>query len=737
MDNRKILHAREKFVGNGSLPDAVRGIVAASWERSLGYQVPVERGETRLAPEEDLLQHHAENAELIQAAQPALDQARYLLAGASSMVILTDPSGFIIETAGDPRTIETARMIHLEQGGQWAEADIGTNAIGTAIAALQPVQIHGVEHFCSEVQRWTCAATPIWHPANGGFLGILDISGSAEIFNPQSLAFACAVGRQIESALAQAIKEERERLLRYSLERRSYWLTEDIVVIDRSGIIAYASGSALHIVERRHQGLIRNGRVLAIEKVPIVAWPARLNQLVPGVTTELVIDYDQAIGVILVVHRARRKTASIITAEEMRAAIARERAKSARQRTIELVKANQALHGCLDALASVPELDELLGQMMTAITRQLGAVSSVLRVRDFERDCWSINLVFQDGRVVSRGEAKYPQTLESIPLNEEQLKLLAQPVAVLQLHENVSAIPDEPRTYLLGIGVKTLLVVPLHIAKQLIGVLSFRFIEQREFRPEEIEITRALQSQAALAVHVTRLAKAAKQAAILEERTRLAGEIHDGLAQNFTAICMQLGVAEQELSSKEGDPGHRIHRALELANFGLAEARRCAGDLRLSTVEESGLGMALQRLVEHSTVAGALHCTFQASYIPEDNLPPRVKHELLRIGQEAVHNSVRHANPTVIAVTLEWHAPNLTLQIKDNGSGISKVRLEKSDGFGLTNMRQRASEIGGRFEIQTAPGRGTTVIVIVPVASTIRNPIDPAAQLASRNATDI
>src|SRR4029077_20086930 len=154
------------------------------------------------------------------------------------------------------RTIEAARMIHLEQGGLWAETDIGTNAIGTAIAALQPVQIHGVEHFCSEVQRWTCAATPIWHPANGGFLGILDISGSAEIFNPQSLAFACAVGRQIESALAQSIKEEHERLLRYSLETRSIRLTEDIVVIDRSGIIVHATGSALHIVGRRNQGLI-------------------------------------------------------------------------------------------------------------------------------------------------------------------------------------------------------------------------------------------------------------------------------------------------------------------------------------------------------------------------------------------------------------------------------------------------------------------------------------------------
>jgi signal transduction histidine kinase len=717
MDNRNILHAREKFVENGIMPGAVRGIVAASWERSQGYQVPVERGETRLAPEEDLLRHHAENAELIQAAQPALEQAQYLLSDARSMVILTDPSGFIVRTAGDPRTLESARMVHLEQGGLWAETDIGTNAIGTAIAALQPVQIHGVEHFCSEVQRWTCAATPIWHPATGEFLGILDVSGSAEIFNPQSLAFACSVGRQIESALARSIKEEHERLLRYSLERRSHWLTEDIVVIDRSGQIVYASDSALHIVERRNRGLIRNGRVLGVEKVPIVTWPARLDQLVPGVTTELVIAYDKPIGVILVVHRARARTASIVTAEEMRAAIARERAKSARQRTIELAKANQALHGCLDALASAPELDEFLGQMMTAITRQLGAVSSVLRLRDFERNCLSVNLVFQNGRVITPSEARYPQTLESIPLDEEQLKLLAHPAVVLQLPENVSALPDEPRAYLLGMGVKTLLVVPLRIAKQLIGVLSFRFIERREFRPEEIEIARALQSQVVLAVHVTRLAEAAKQAAILAERTRLAGEIHDGLAQNFTAICMQLGVAEQELSSNEGDPVHRIHRAIELANFGLAEARRCAGALRVSTVEESGLGMSLQRLVEHSSVAGALHCTFQARNIPEDSLPPRVKHDLLRIGQEAIHNAVRHANPTLVAVSLEWHAPNLTLQIKDNGSGISRVRLEKSEGLGLNNMRQRALEIGGRFEIQTAPDRGTTVIVIVPVGT--------------------
>src|SRR5258708_12659394 len=95
----------------------------------------------------------------------------------------------------------------------------------------------------------------------------------------------------------------------------------------------------------------------------------------------------------------------------------------------------------------------------------------------------------------------------------------------------------------------------------------------------------------------TRLEKAARHSAVLEERNRRAGEIHDGLAQSFTGICMQLGVAKDELSAKEGDPLRSIQRAVELANFGLAEARRCAHNLRLIIVAESGLAVALPHFV--------------------------------------------------------------------------------------------------------------------------------------------
>jgi signal transduction histidine kinase len=212
----------------------------------------------------------------------------------------------------------------------------------------------------------------------------------------------------------------------------------------------------------------------------------------------------------------------------------------------------------------------------------------------------------------------------------------------------------------------------------------------------------------------------ARQSAVLSERNRLAGEIHDGLAQFFTGISMQLGVAKEELSSKEGNPLSSIQRAIDLANFGLAEARRCTANLSLGIVDESGLAVALRRLVERTSVPGRLRCDLRSDQIPENSLPPKVQHELLRIAQEAVHNAVRHANPNLIVVTLRWDPPNLVLQVNDNGSGISAARLEKNEGYGLGNMRERASEIDSRFEIQTAAGHGTTIIVTVPMGTIFR-----------------
>jgi len=420
-------------------------------------------------------------------------------------------------------------------------------------------------------------------------------------------------------------------------------------------------------------------------------------------------------------------------AAEMRTAMARERELFAQQRAAELAKANEALRGCLDALASVPELDDFLGQVMAAITGQLGAFSSTLRVRNFEQNTLPLELIFQDGRVMTPDEANYPESWQSVSVEQfdphflyhssftqtkdEQrvtngLKPTAAIVHTLDPH---SPMPDDQRSYLRQLGVKTLLIVPLISRGQPNGRLTFRFNEERDFHPEELEIVRALATQASLAIHLTRLAKRASQSAILEERNQLAAEIHDSLAQSFTGISLQLGVAGEQLAANEGDPLHQIRRADEIAKFGLAEARRSILSLGSNVLEESGLTTTLQRLVEHSNVAGRLRCVFQFDVVPEEILPPGIQHELLRFAQEAISNAVRHAQPTLVNVTLRWRPPDLILKVNDNGSGISHSSLEKSEGFGLRNMRTRAAQINAKLDIQTAAGVGTSIILTVPI----------------------
>ncbi len=377
----------------------------------------------------------------------------------------------------------------------------------------------------------------------------------------------------------------------------------------------------------------------------------------------------------------------------------------------------EALRGCLDTLASVPELDEFLGQVMAAITGQLGAVSSTLRLSNIEKNILSLEFVFQDGRVMSPAEAQYPEAWRSWPLDEKRVNCFDQPVTVQRLVDPQVAIPEDKRAHLLALGVKTVLVIPLISRGQAVGRLTFRFTDERDFSPEELEIARALATQASLAIHLTQLAQTARRSAVLEERNRLAGEIHDALAQSFTGISMQLEVAQEEMAANEGDPFRYIRQANEMAKFGLAEARRSVLNLRSSVVRESGFITALQRLVERSNLAGRLRCDFRANRIPEQSLPARVQHELLRIAQEAISNAIRHAKPTVVTVTLRWDTPNLILQVTDNGSGISSDRLEKSDGVGLESMRERAHQIDARLEIQTAASHGTTIIVTVPISS--------------------
>jgi signal transduction histidine kinase len=220
-----------------------------------------------------------------------------------------------------------------------------------------------------------------------------------------------------------------------------------------------------------------------------------------------------------------------------------------------------------------------------------------------------------------------------------------------------------------------------------------------------------------LAIQLTRLARTARESAVLEERNRLAGEIHDSLAQSFAGISMQLSAAGRAMARKSKDAWGHVERANELARFGLSEARRSALSLRSNIIEESGLIEALRKLTERSNIPGLISCSFHASRVDERALSPQVQQDLLRIGQEAISNALRHAQPSEIKVSLRGNQSNLVLRVTDSGSGLARAGLlSEGQGFGFANMRERAKNLGAALHIQSKPGHGTSVIVRLRMA---------------------
>jgi sigma-54 dependent transcriptional regulator, acetoin dehydrogenase operon transcriptional activator AcoR len=315
MEQQAIRAAWERFLADGTGPAHLPRPVAASWERSRSRGISAALTEAPLAEEAEIFRRRSMNAALLNTARPALERSRLFLAEASSMMILSDAAGFIIETAGDPRVVDHGRRNHLETGGLWDESAIGTNAIGTALIEGRPTEIRGAAHFCEDVQRWTCAATPVHHPLDGELLGVVDISGPVARFNPQSLALAVAIGQEIEAALHRVVKIEHELLLRRFVSKRSLWLNEEILVVDRRGLLVHVAETAKRGTDAAPDQLTGELRRL-IGNAEHDLWADNCRRRFPNASLEIVESDGTALGCLIVMHRRRGRQSATAPSRE-------------------------------------------------------------------------------------------------------------------------------------------------------------------------------------------------------------------------------------------------------------------------------------------------------------------------------------------------------------------------------------------------------------------------------------
>ena len=253
----------------------------------------------------------------------------------------------------------------------------------------------------------------------------------------------------------------------------------------------------------------------------------------------------------------------------------------------------------------------------------------------------------------------------------------------------------------------------LHNAETVFGALALTFENRHSLDEGQVRIARAFADQAALAIENARLRARIEETAVEAERTRLARDLHDSVTQSLFAASLKAEALADMLDDRQ-KALTAVEELRRLARGSLAGMRTMLLEMRGDALQQTPLPELLRHLVEASgsRIGADVRLAVQGR---RPQLPPDVQTALYRIAQEALNNVARHAKASEAWVDLSLGDDGVRLEIGDDGRGFVSGVESAGGHFGLPNMRERAQAIGGRFDITTAPGRGTVVTVEWPL----------------------
>jgi signal transduction histidine kinase len=277
-------------------------------------------------------------------------------------------------------------------------------------------------------------------------------------------------------------------------------------------------------------------------------------------------------------------------------------------------------------------------------------------------------------------------------------------------------------------GIRSVFSVPLVVANEAFAVFSVFNAAPRALTETERRSLLALAERAGMAIETAQLYEAAREKAALEERQKLARELHDSVSQALYAIGLTATAASRLFASDPARVPFLMDDVVRLAETGLTEMRSLIFELRPESIESEGLVGALEK--QAAAVRARHGLLIRTAFGSEPQLPLNTKQALYRIAQEALHNTAKHAQAKLVDLELRTNEGELLLRIADDGHGF------QTDGkfpghLGLKSMRERAVAMGATLDVRSSPQAGTEVRVHLPLASSLTPDGAPAVSLSS------
>ena len=282
---------------------------------------------------------------------------------------------------------------------------------------------------------------------------------------------------------------------------------------------------------------------------------------------------------------------------------------------------------------------------------------------------------------------------------------------VPQVYVDIRTAPHFVSEALSREGIISHISIPIKDSQRMLGAFSVSFVDEHTFTHDEQRLYIALADRAAVAIKNAELYERAQQAASLEERQRLARELHDSVSQALFGIALGAQTARLRLDNDPATATEPVEYVMSLAQAGLAEMRALIFELRPESLENEGLVAAIEKQAAAIEARHGLKIALELGDEPDCKI--EVKEALYRIAQEALHNVVKHAQARHVRVALVQGEHELGLTIADDGIGFDATATYPGH-VGLLSMPERAAKLGGTVSIDSRPGGGTTVGATLP-----------------------